>query len=75
MLDHKPKLVVMYGSTERKAFGELAGDKLEDWEITRQGSTILTLTRHPMSRPTLSYRRWVEHANALLDWQKNHPAT
>jgi hypothetical protein len=66
----------MYGTTEREDFEKLAGvDKMKDWEITRRRSTILTLTPHAKSHENFPDQRWIEHANLLLEWKRNHPAT
>ena len=64
--EHKPKLVVMYGSSEKKKepFERLAGRSLEAWDVFGKGETLMTLMPHPTSHGVTN-QRWVEHAIRL----------
>jgi hypothetical protein len=65
---HKPSLVVMYGTTRREEFGRLAGKAIEGWDIIRRGETLMTLTPHPAGRGVTD-ERWIEHAMKLRTWK------
>ena len=48
--EHKPKLVVMYGHSEKTEWERIAGVKLELDRPQRVGSTLFVFTTHPNTR-------------------------
>jgi hypothetical protein len=74
LLFHKPRLVIMYGLTDRKWFEGLAGRHLEKWDIVKRKDILMTLVPHPADvyRPVPD-EIWIEHAQRLRSLQANHP--
>ena len=69
MQTYRPALVVMYGSSEKKYWEALAGGAFPPNNILEIGSTIMTVTPHPVSRGR-SDEDWKRLAETLREEAK-----
>jgi hypothetical protein len=48
--EYKPKIMIMYGTTNKKHWEKIAGQKLERDSVVQDGETLIVFTPHPQSR-------------------------